>query len=113
MIGYSYSNYDGCMDSRKSTFRYIFLLAGGGVSLKSAKQFVMATSTMEDEFVACFEATIQALCLQNFTLGFGIVDNTTKLLRIYCDNFATVFFSNNDKYSKKEKHMDLKYLSVK
>jgi len=28
-------------------------------------------------------------------------------------NSATVFFSKNDKYSKGEKHMDLKYLSVK
>ena len=51
--------------------------------------------------------------LQFLPIDDHFVDNTTKLLRIYCDNFATVFFSNNDKYSKKEKHMDLKYLSVK
>ena len=43
--------------------------------MESAKQSMIATSTMEVEFVACFVATIQALWLQNFTLGFGIVDN--------------------------------------
>ena len=35
------------------------------------------------------------------------------MLRIYCDNSTEVFFSNNDKYSKGAKHMEIKYLSVK
>ena len=59
VIGYSDSDYAGCIDTRKSTFGYIFLLAGGAISWKSAKQYVIAASTMEAEFVACFEATIQ------------------------------------------------------
>jgi len=41
------------------------------------------------------------------------VDSIARPLRIYCDNFAIVFFSKNDKYSKGAKHMDLKYLLVK
>ncbi|RDX93296.1 hypothetical protein CR513_24467, partial [Mucuna pruriens] len=68
---------------------------------------------MEAEFVACFEATIQALWLWNFTSRFGIVDSISKLLKIYCDNSTIVFFSKNDKYLKGENHMDLKYLSIK
>ena len=32
---------------------------------------------------------------------------------MYCDNFATVFFSKNEKYSKSVKHMKLKYFVVK
>jgi len=51
VIGYSDSNYVGCVDSRKSTFGYIFLLAGDAVSWKSAKQSMIATSTMKAEFV--------------------------------------------------------------
>ncbi|RDX90726.1 hypothetical protein CR513_27378, partial [Mucuna pruriens] len=86
---YTYSdfNYVRCMDSRKSTFGYIFLLAGEAISWKSAKQFVIVTSTMEAKFVTCFEATIQALWLQNFTSQFGIIDGIPPL-RIYCDNLA-------------------------
>ena len=49
-IGYTDSDYAGCVDTRKSTFGYIFLLAGGVVSWKSGKQSVIATSTMEAEF---------------------------------------------------------------
>ena len=113
VIGYSDSDYAGCVDSRKSTFGYLFLLAGGAISWKSGKQSVIATSTMEAEFVACFEATIHALWLRNFISGLRIVDTIAKPLRIYCDNSAAVFFSKNDKYSKGAKHMELKYLSVK
>nr|XP_033508618.1 secreted RxLR effector protein 161-like [Nicotiana tomentosiformis] len=32
MIGYSDSDYAGCLDTRKSTFGYLFLLAGGAIS---------------------------------------------------------------------------------
>lgn len=113
IIGYSDSDYAGCVDSRKSTFGYLFLLAGGAVSWKCGKQSVIATSTMEAEFVACFEATVHALWLRNLISGLGIVDSITKPLRIYCDNSAAVFFSKNDKYSKGAKHMEIKYLSVK
>jgi len=113
VIGYSDSDYAGCVDTRKSTFGYIFLLAGAAVSWKSAKQSVIATSTMEAEFVACFEATIQALWLRNFVTRFNLVDTISRPMQIYCDNTAAVFFSKNDKYSKGAKHMDLKFLTVK
>ncbi|XP_073040429.1 secreted RxLR effector protein 161-like [Primulina eburnea] len=62
VIGYSDSDYVGCIDSRKSTSRYIFMLAGGAVSWRSAKQTLTATSNMEAEFVACFDATSHGVC---------------------------------------------------
>src|SRR5262249_10981328 len=113
VIGYSDSDFAGCVDTRKSTFGYLFLLARGAISWKSAKQSVIAASTMEAEFVACFEATVQGNWLRNFISGLGIVDSIAKPLKIYCDNSAAVFFSKNDKYSKGAKHMELKYFAVK
>jgi hypothetical protein len=41
------------------------------------------------------------------------VDTIAKLLKINCDNSATVFFSKNDRYSNGAKHMELKYFVVK
>ena len=67
---------------------------------------------LKAEFVACFEATIQANWLRNFISGLGIVDSIARPLKMYCDNFATVFYQN-DKYSKGAKHMELKYFVVK
>jgi len=53
LIGYSDSNFTGCVDTRKSTLGFVFILVGGAVSWKSAKQSVVAASIMEAEFVAC------------------------------------------------------------
>jgi len=58
VIGYSDSDFVGCVDRRKSTLGYVFLLARGAISWKSAKQLVVVSSTMEAKFVACCEATI-------------------------------------------------------
>ena len=57
--------------------------------------------------------SLHALWLRNFIFCLDIIDNIARLLRIYYDNFAVVFFFKNDKYSKGAKHMDLKYWSVK
>lgn len=37
VVGYSDSDFAGCVDTRKSTSRYIFLFAGGAVSWRSVK----------------------------------------------------------------------------
>jgi len=92
VIGYTNSDFVGCIDTRKSTFGYVYLLSGGAISWKSAKQSVIAASTMEAEFVACFEATVQANWLWNFISGLGVVDSIAKPLKIYCDNSAAVSF---------------------
>ncbi|GJW97700.1 retrovirus-related pol polyprotein from transposon TNT 1-94 [Tanacetum coccineum] len=76
-------------------------------------KFLRDSSIMEAEFVACYEATIHALWLQNFISELGVVDTVSKPLKIYCDNAATIFFSKNDKYSKCAKHMDIKFFIVK
>ena len=45
VVGYSNFDFASCLDSRKSTFAYVFLLAGGAISWRSAKQTLVATST--------------------------------------------------------------------
>ena len=55
IIGYSDSDFAGCQDSRRSTSGYIYLLAGGAISWKSAKQTLIASSTMAAELVASYE----------------------------------------------------------
>ncbi|GAA0175175.1 hypothetical protein LIER_41863 [Lithospermum erythrorhizon] len=113
VVGYTDSNFARCMDTRKSTFAYLFIFVEGAISWKSVKQSIIVTSTMEAEFVACFMATNHGLWLRNFISRLGIVDTIAKPLKIYCDNVAAVFFSKNDKYSSGAKHIDLKYLTVK
>ncbi|XP_068647519.1 secreted RxLR effector protein 161-like [Aristolochia californica] len=113
VIGYSDSDFVGCLDSRKSTSGYVFLLAGGAISWRSAKQSLIATSTTEAEFVACFEASSQAIWLKSFISRLEIVDTISKPLRIYCDNSATVFLAKNNKSGSHSKHIDIKFLAIR
>jgi len=57
IIGYSDSDFAGCLDNLRSTSGYIFMLAGGAVSWHSAKQTLTTSSIMAAEFVACYEAS--------------------------------------------------------
>ncbi|XP_057958579.1 secreted RxLR effector protein 161-like [Malania oleifera] len=58
-VGYTDSDFARCQDSKKPTSGYVFMLAGGAISWKSTKQTIVASSTMEAEFIACFQATSQ------------------------------------------------------
>ena len=82
-IGYSDSDFAGCVDSRRSTSGYIFMMAGGAISWRSVKQSLTATSTMEAEFVSCFEATSHGVWLKSFISGLKIVDTISRSLRIF------------------------------
>ena len=96
IVGYSDSDFAGCLDSRKSTSGYIFMLAGGADSWKSAKQTLIASSTMEAEFIACYEASNHGIWLRNFITQLRIVDGIEKPLRINCDNKAAELYSKNN-----------------
>lgn len=48
------------------------MLAGGAVSWRSAKQTLIATSTMEAEFVSCFEATSHGIWIKSFISGLEL-----------------------------------------
>ena len=113
IIGYTDSDFAGCVDSMKSTSGYIYLLAGGAVSWKSAKQSLTASSTMAAEFIACYEASNHGMWLRNFVMGLRIVDTIQKPLKVFCDNKSAVLYSNNNKSSRKSKFVALKFLVVK
>ncbi|KAL3655415.1 hypothetical protein CASFOL_001201 [Castilleja foliolosa] len=113
IVGYTDSDFAGCQDSKKSTSGYIYLLAGGAVSWKSAKQSLVASSTMEAEFVACYEASNHGIWLRNFVTGLRIVDGVDRPLKLFCDNKSAVMYSNNNRSSIKSKHIDIKFLVVK
>ena len=110
---YTDSDYAGDKVDRKSTSGYVFTLAGGAISWRSGKQSVTAGSTMQAEFISCYDATGQAIWLKNFIPGLKIVDSISRPITMHCDNEAAVFFSENDKLSKASKHIDIKYLIVK
>ena len=113
LVGYSDADFAGCVDSRKSTYGYIFIMAGGAVSWRSVKQTLIATSTMEAEFVSCFQATSQGVWLKSFISGLRVMDSISRPLKIFCDNSAAVFLAKNNKSGSRSKHINIKYLAIR
>ncbi|XP_059595348.1 secreted RxLR effector protein 161-like [Vitis vinifera] len=89
LIGYSDSDFAGCQDSRRSTSGYIYLLAGGAISWRSAKQTLVTSSTMEAEFVACYEASNQGIWLRNFVTGLRVLDEKVQSGQISIEHIGT------------------------
>ena len=113
VLGYTVSDFAGCLDDLKSTSGYIFMMTGRGISWKSVKQTLHASSTMQAEFVACYGAATQAIWLKNFISGLLVVDSISRPIKIFRDNNVAVFFSKNNKSSKGSKHIELKYLTIR
>ena len=63
VVGFSGSNYARYMDDKKSTSGYIFMMAEGVVSWKSVKQTLTTSSTMEVEYMACYDPICHAIWL--------------------------------------------------
>ena len=113
LVGYFDADFAGCVDSHKSTSGYIFIMASGAVSWRSVKQTLIATSTMEAEFVSCFEATSQVVWLKSFIYVLRVMDSISRPLRIFCDNSVAVFLAKNNKSGSRSKHIDIKYLAIR
>jgi len=89
------------------------MMAGGAISWKSVKQTLIASSTMEAEFIICYEASNQAIWLRNLITGLQVVEGIERPLKINCDNKAAELYSKNNRSSSKSKHIDIKFLVVK
>ncbi|RVX04827.1 Copia protein [Vitis vinifera] len=113
VVGYLNSDFVGCVNSCKSTFGDIFILADGAISWRSVKQILTATSTVEAEFISCFEATSHGVWIKSFIFGFRIMDSISRPLSIYCDNSTVVFTTKNNKSGNRSKHIDIKYLAIR
>ena len=84
------------------------MMAKGVVSWKSVKQTITVSSTMEAEYVACYEATYHAIWLRNFISTLEVVHFISRPLKLFCDNSAAVSFSRNTRRTSRSKHIDVK-----
>ena len=96
-------------DSRKSTFGSIFTLSGGAVVWRSIKQYSIADSTMEAEYIAACKAAKESVWLKKFYTDLEVVPNMEKPLVLYCGNSGAVANSKEPRSHKRGKHIERKY----
>ena len=109
LTGYTDSDFQTNIDSRKSTSRSVFTLNGGAIVWRSIKQGCIANSTMEAEYVASCEAAKEAIWLRKFLIDLEVVPNTSLSITLYCDNSGTVANSKELRSHKRGKHIERKY----
>ncbi|XP_075089919.1 secreted RxLR effector protein 161-like [Nicotiana tabacum] len=111
--GYSDANWISDSDETKSTSDYVFTLCGGTISWKSAKQTIIARSTMESEFVALELAGSKDEWLRNFLTDIPLIKDVLPHVSIHCDCQAAIVIAKNKSYNCKSRHMKLRHDVIK
>ena len=63
--------------------------------------------------MACYEAICHVIWLQNFISALEVVHLISRLLKLFCDNYAVVSFSRNNRSTSRSKNIDVKFFFVK
>jgi len=72
VVGYFYLDIFGCINTKKSTSSYIFMLTMETYFGAAKKQTLTTTSTMQVEFISYFEATSHGVWLRSFIYGLEL-----------------------------------------
>ncbi|GJT38685.1 putative ribonuclease H-like domain-containing protein [Tanacetum coccineum] len=103
---FSNSDYGGSNLDRKSTTGGCQFLEQRLISWHCKKQTIVATSTIEAEYVAAANCCGQVLWVQNQLLDYGFNFMNTK---IHIDNESTICIVKNLVYHSKTKHIEIRH----
>lgn len=107
LLGYSDSDWAGCVDTRWSTAGYCFSLGSGMISWCSRKQPSPANSSTEAEYIAAAEAAKQCVWLRCVltAIGYALPDASPLLV----DNRSAITLSGDPSFHARSKHIEIKY----
>lgn len=124
-IGFTDSDWAGNQATRKSTGGYIFFgsaatdeeiraPANGAISWQAKSQSVVALSTLEAEYIACSDATREALWLrrlhqETYQYSPTGLSPTASPIPIACDNQGAILLIKSGVTKHKTKHIAVKY----
>nr|GEU29719.1 hypothetical protein [Tanacetum cinerariifolium] len=97
---YTDAGYLTDVDDLKSQTRYVFVLNGGVVDWKSAKQSIFATSSVEAKYIAAYDAFKEAVWVRNFIFRLGVVLIIEDPKNMYCDNTRAITIANESRITK-------------
>nr|GEU52465.1 hypothetical protein [Tanacetum cinerariifolium] len=84
---------------------YVFVLNGGVVDWKSAKQSLFATSSAEAEYIA---ASKEAVWVRKFISELGVVSTIEEPISMYCNNTRAIAIANESGITKGARHFRAK-----
>nr|GEY62670.1 hypothetical protein [Tanacetum cinerariifolium] len=97
-------------DDTKSKTRYVFVLNGGSVDWKSAKQSTTVMSSTEVEYITAAEASMKSIWMRKFIDGLGnVMPSNKRPIKMPRDNEAAIAITNDPGILKGARHFQRKY----
>ncbi|GJU88351.1 putative ribonuclease H-like domain-containing protein [Tanacetum coccineum] len=106
LVAYTDSDYAGATQDRKSTSGSCLFLGNKLISWQCKKQTLVATSTIEAEYVAAASCCGQVLWIQNQLLDYRYNFMNTM---IHIDNNSTICIIENPIQHSKTKHIEIRH----
>lgn len=106
-VGFVDADYGGCVDTRRSTTGYIFLMAGGAIAWTSSLQATVSLSTTEAEYIALSKAAQQAMWIYAFLREIDMPQQLPALL--FGDNMGSIALTRNAGNHRRAKHIDVRH----
>ena len=107
MEGFSDSDWAGCVDTRRSTSGFVWIMGGGAICWRSKLQTIVALSSTEAEYVGATPAVQEVIWLRDLLCELGITDNSPSLLNM--DNRGAISLTCGAGDSNRTKHIDIRY----
>lgn len=111
LLAYTDANWAENKLTRKSTSGFLCQLFASPVSWSSKRQDVIAISTTESEFYALAETVREIKWLRSLLADFKIV--AQKPITIFIDSQSCIKMIENEKFSNRTKHIDVRYKFAK
>lgn len=108
--GYTDADWGADVNDRKSVTGFVFIRSGGAISWCSKKQPTVALSTAEAEYMALSACTQEAMWLKQLEDEIFSVE---RAINIFCDNQSAICIAENNGYSSRSKHIDLRHHFVR
>ncbi|SCN96432.1 uncharacterized protein FFFS_02244 [Fusarium fujikuroi] len=108
LVGFADSDFGGCLDSRRSTTGWIFLLGNAPISWSSQRQKTVALSTTDAEYVAASEAAKEAIWIRGFVNNLQLLPNL-EAVTLYVDNEGARKLSRNPEFHNRTKYIDIRH----
>ena len=106
LVGYSDSDFAGCILDRKSKSGACHLLGSSLISWHSKKQACVALSTTEAEYIAAGSCYAQILQIKQQLEDFGLKISKVPLL---CDNTSAINLTKNQVQHSRTKHNEIRH----
>lgn len=104
---YSDADYAGCLDTRRSTSGYAFILGKGVISWGSERQKSVSLSTTESEYMAASGCVRELVWLRKIL--YEILDENKFKIVLFMDNQSAIRLIKNPEFHKRTKHIDVRY----